>query len=131
GSNGYFMFNILLKENLPLGTLTQNRAGIYFDYNKPIITNYATTVLALRVNNEEELSSEIEIFPNPSTGIFQVLQKNIQIRSIHVHNLLGQRVKENVQMSQGKIDLSDLDSGIYFLEIDANEGVLQKKILKK
>ncbi|MEL6134126.1 MAG: hypothetical protein AAFR59_12255, partial [Bacteroidota bacterium] len=106
GSNGYFMFNILLKENLPLGTLTQNRAGIYFDFNAPIITNYATTVLALRVNNEEELRSGIEIFPNPSTGIFQILQENIQIYSINVHNLMGQLVEENVRWVQGKIDLS-------------------------
>ncbi|MEO1415146.1 MAG: T9SS type A sorting domain-containing protein [Bacteroidota bacterium] len=89
------------------------------------------TAVNCPTSSNEFLQSLVNVFPNPSTGIFQIFQKNVQIRSIHVHNLLGQRMKENMQWSQGKIDLSDLDSGIYFLEIDTSEGIVQKKILKK
>jgi hypothetical protein len=39
GSNGFVKFSIRPKTNTPLETLIRNRAGIYFDFNEPIITN--------------------------------------------------------------------------------------------
>lgn len=39
GSKGYVTFSIRLKPNLPIGTEIKNDAGIYFDFNAPIITN--------------------------------------------------------------------------------------------
>ncbi|MEZ4685748.1 MAG: PKD domain-containing protein [Bacteroidia bacterium] len=39
GSQGYVTFAIDLKPNLPPHTVIRNRAAIYFDFNKPIITN--------------------------------------------------------------------------------------------
>jgi hypothetical protein len=38
-SNGFVKFSIQPKSNVPLETIIRNRAGIYFDYNEPIITN--------------------------------------------------------------------------------------------
>ncbi|MEL6732166.1 MAG: T9SS type A sorting domain-containing protein, partial [Bacteroidota bacterium] len=113
-----------------LGTLTQNRAGIYFDYNKPIITNYATTVLALRVNNEEELSSEIEIFPNPSTGIFQIKHENLTIQQVQLFDLRGQMLMEKGEQTD-ILDLHDLSQGIYILEVQTDQGILTEKIIKQ
>lgn len=39
GSQGFVSFRVSQRPNLPLGTVIQNRAGIYFDANAPIITN--------------------------------------------------------------------------------------------
>ncbi|PQJ12137.1 hypothetical protein CJD36_010145 [Flavipsychrobacter stenotrophus] len=39
GSKGYVAFNILPKDNLAAGTVIENKAGIYFDYNPAIFTN--------------------------------------------------------------------------------------------
>ena len=41
-SQGYFKFNILPVANLPVGAVINNTAGIFFDFNEPVITN--TTV---------------------------------------------------------------------------------------
>ena len=38
-SHGFVKFRIKQKKNLPLGTIINNKAAIYFDYNSPIITN--------------------------------------------------------------------------------------------
>ncbi len=38
-SHGFVTFKISQQPNLPLGTMIYNRAGIYFDFNEPIITN--------------------------------------------------------------------------------------------
>jgi hypothetical protein len=38
-SHGNLMYRVKLKENLPLGTVIENTAHIFFDYNAPIVTN--------------------------------------------------------------------------------------------
>jgi hypothetical protein len=46
GSHGQFTYNVRLLNGLELGTEINNRAFIYFDWNAPIITEYATSTLA-------------------------------------------------------------------------------------
>ncbi len=43
--NGFVKFQILADENVAAGTVIPNKAYIYFDYNKAIITNVATTTI--------------------------------------------------------------------------------------
>lgn len=45
GSNGFVKFKILADESVVAGTVIPNKAYIYFDYNKAIITNIATTTI--------------------------------------------------------------------------------------
>lgn len=46
-SHGWVMFTIRLKQGLPMGTKTENKASIYFDGNTPIITNTAFNYIGL------------------------------------------------------------------------------------
>lgn len=47
-SHGFIRFKVSQVPNLPLGTTLENSAGIYFDFNAPIITNtYAHTLDSL------------------------------------------------------------------------------------
>ena len=43
-SNGFVLFDIKTKRNLPFGTVMENTAEIFFDFNEPIITNTVVTV---------------------------------------------------------------------------------------
>jgi hypothetical protein len=45
GSNGFVKFQILADENVTAGTVIPNKAYIYFDYNKSIVTNITTTTI--------------------------------------------------------------------------------------
>ena len=40
-SHGFFTYQIRLKDSIATGTRLENKAAIYFDFNTPIITNYA------------------------------------------------------------------------------------------
>jgi uncharacterized repeat protein (TIGR01451 family) len=44
-SHGFFTFEIIAREGLADFTAIENTAGIYFDFNKPIITNTTTNTL--------------------------------------------------------------------------------------
>ncbi|MFT3912364.1 MAG: T9SS type A sorting domain-containing protein [Ferruginibacter sp.] len=46
GSNGYVAFKIKTKNNLVIGDSVNNKAAIYFDFNLPVITNTATTIVS-------------------------------------------------------------------------------------
>jgi hypothetical protein len=45
-SNGFVTFTVNQVKNLPDGTEINNRVGIYFDYNDPIITNTTSHIIA-------------------------------------------------------------------------------------
>ena len=44
-SHGFVNFSIAPREGLDFGTVLQNTAAIYFDFNEPVITNTAELVL--------------------------------------------------------------------------------------
>jgi hypothetical protein len=62
-----------------------------------------------------QLQEEINIFPNPSNGVFQVSINLENLKSLRAYSILGQLKKES--KFTNKIDLSNLECGLYFLEI--------------
>lgn len=76
-NDGYVLFKIKTKPNLPIGTLLKNRAGIYFDFNAPIITNVAETV----VDNKND---PVIFIPDPAFkyALTQVPRADIQIDGV-------------------------------------------------
>ncbi len=73
GSQGFVDFKIQQQPNLPLGTVIENRAGIYFDINPPIITN--TSLHTLNRDFLEAITHtvspalqevELLVIPNPA-----------------------------------------------------------------
>lgn len=72
GSNGFVRFRVKPVSNVTVGTIIPNTASIYFDYNKPVITNVANTKIVipavitpltiisyqLRLTNDKSVSNE-------------------------------------------------------------------------
>ncbi len=46
GSNGFVAFKIKTKNNLVIGDSINNKADIYFDFNQPVTTNMAITIVS-------------------------------------------------------------------------------------
>ncbi|MHA4844511.1 T9SS type A sorting domain-containing protein [Flavitalea antarctica] len=77
-SHGYILFSIRPKSTLKPGDQISNRASIYFDFNPPIITNTATTILA----DMPPLN-----LPNPElTGLQSPYCGNLGIQSLQIAN---------------------------------------------
>lgn len=78
---------------------------------------------------------EVEVYPNPTDGelFIDVNLLDVQDFTISVVNTLGQTVKEikQVQSNGGKIkiDLSDKNTGIYFVTIKSKSGSKVKRIV--
>jgi Secretion system C-terminal sorting domain len=134
GTNGGFVaFKIKTKSTLVLGNTFANNASIYFDYNFPIVTNTATTTIAVLAKQDFEFSNYFSLYPNPVESVLNVSSKeNIEITSINIYNTLGQLVLviPNAQNTK-TIDVSSLTSGNYFIKINSDKGTSNTKFIKK
>ena len=72
----------------------------------------------------------MQVQPNPASNSIAISTKNIDITSIRMFNVLGQKVMESVGTFNNykKVDVSSFDEGLYFVRIN-NE--FTKKVLIK
>ncbi|HFS67313.1 MAG TPA: T9SS type A sorting domain-containing protein [Flavobacteriia bacterium] len=82
--------------------------------------------------NENELSNTIHIYPNPSNGIYTIERKTNTSLSIGVYDITGKRVYFNTNESNTKftINLSNLENGVYFVNLKSDKDSVTKKIIK-
>lgn len=103
-------------------------SGAYTDtlINKTGCDSIVTLDLTLKPTGMSEfnLASGIQVYPNPSNGIFNIRFENNdgQTRSVQVTNLLGEQVYTANLESSSTIDLSGLNNGIYFISVESEEG---------
>ena len=130
-NDGYVAFKIKTKSTLVLGNTFSNSANIYFDYNFPIITNTATTTVAVPLaNNDFVFNDYLKIYPNPAKNVLTIDNlKNINISSISIYTILGQVIQTTTNPTK-TIDVSELKSGNYFLKINSDKGSSFERFIK-
>ncbi len=103
-----------------------NEEGVIID--NPIISG---TPLSTETFNSETF----KVYPNPSTGIFNLKTDSVQQLSISVIDITGKEIfnqqNVNIQDNNYKIDLSDYSSGIYVLNIKTSTSTTIKKLIVK
>lgn len=132
GSQGMVVYRI--KGNSTLNYTVRNSAAIYFDLNAPILTQQSQYTWVDAVSTQEnEISSDIKIFPNP-TRTRWTLQLGHQANDWRTWRLvdIGGRILENGSIlyeEQNKILIpaENLPNGIYFLILESD---LQSEYLK-
>jgi para-nitrobenzyl esterase len=70
----------------------------------------------------------LQIYPNPSKGIFLFNMPKNNDSKVAVFNSSGQRI--TIPVSSNKIDLQNQNNGIYYLEIKTNDEIFRGKIIK-
>lgn len=104
-----------------------------------VVVKSSTTLMILDTNtvniNEEEKISELNVFPNPSKGEFNVQfnSNETKISTISVLDLQGRIVYSEIQSifegaNQIPLDLTGTDAGIYLLKMDNQ--LLEKLIIE-
>ena len=93
-----------------------------------ISMSYNQTTGILSFSNEEK--EGFSICPNPATNQFSI-DADLTIKtSVQILNYNGQLVKEVHQLKHSnQIDISDLNSGIYFVNVLINDSFLTEKLI--
>lgn len=137
-SHGFVSFKVKQVPNLPLGTIIENSAAIYFDFNLPIITNtsWHTLYEPQLVLNQQIVQpignlDHIKIYPNPTTGRVHINQGRQNEIHIQVLDNLGRVILEqNSQEVLTSLDISALPLGLYYIGINDGKQFITKKIIK-
>jgi uncharacterized repeat protein (TIGR03803 family) len=136
GTDGAAPWNMALisSGNVLYGTTsyggTSNRYGVVFKF----------TYADLGVNNMPATSNSINVYPNPSNGVFTI-QSSVVSGQLTVYNVLGEKVYSNYRLanpdsyreSNYQIDLSSQPNGVYLYRVISTGGALigEGKIVKQ
>ena len=91
------------------------------------------TVTATALSTNDFFSKNFSVYPNPSSSIVNLSAKtNSTINNIQITDLNGRTVKSFNQngVSQAQINISDLSSGMYILNVQTENGTGTTKISK-
>ncbi|MGZ0014832.1 family 16 glycosylhydrolase [Yeosuana sp. AK3] len=101
----------------------------------PFFTESAMVIDYVRVFQEGTLSIEetplnklIKVYPNPAQDYLYIDSK-VTINKISFYNMFGMQVLKNVSLENNSIDISELSSGIYLLEIVSDSKKITKKVV--
>ncbi len=119
-SIGFVNLKVRLYKNARIGDTIFNKAYIYFDYQKPVITNNAKVVFA-RNNAVPAITEQrgFAVYPNPGNGVFHYENQGMPGGDIQVFSAEGKLVYTTALQSEGELRLPpDLARGIYLLKIN-------------
>lgn len=117
-SMGFVQYSIRPRTNMVPGDSIRNKALIYFDYNPPVVTNYAITeIVQTTALGEMTAIPTLRVYPNPAAERLNIsLPENFQQGIIMVYDLQGRLILQekvtntNVMYS---LNLHDVDPGMY------------------
>ncbi len=95
--------------------------------------DFSVEVSPLSINNPTQELSNITIYPNPTNGELEIESKNLRINKIEVLDIKGKIVLShpfNILSVNHRIDISNLNSGIYFIKVITTQGEIVKKLVK-
>ena len=133
-SHGFIRFKIAQKPNNPMGTVINNTAAIYFDFNAPVITNttYHTigegytlisSIFSPDVIDRLDFETTVSVFPNPfvEKTTFEVSSEVQDYENLElvITDLTGREIKRIQSDETNRIHLerNGLISGVYFYQI--------------
>ncbi len=124
-SHGFVSYSI--KPRLPVlpGTVIENTAKIFFDFNDPVITEPSVLVAEFSTSIPAISSlNGLEVFPNPAEGSVSVRIDDGGIRSLQLCAADGRRLFQVGADGAATctIDLSALSSGAYFITVITSAG---------
>jgi hypothetical protein len=101
--------------------------GFYFDdLMISVVNDTITTVSSLESNN-----SVLSVYPNPATNVLNISNVKTNNLSFILYNANGQIVLKNNIETNTSIEITNLQSGLYFYTVQKNGAVMQKgKVLK-
>ncbi|WP_370480308.1 T9SS type A sorting domain-containing protein [Tamlana flava] len=85
--------------------------------------------LSAVLSTESFKQDYFSMYPNPAKNILNIqLKSGLQLKQVNIYNIQSQYL---YSVKSNKIDTQNLNTGIYFVEIDTNKGKSAKKLVVK
>ena len=93
-------------------------------------------VVESTVGLDEENSSEISIYPNPSTGNFNLNISNVNTASVDVEitDVSGKVILSNAYNTNNgsineSINISNVDDGVYIVRVNGGQSIVKRIVI--
>lgn len=134
-SQGFIKYRIEQQANNPIGTIINNHADIYFDYNAPVRTNTTfheigadfVTVQLVGIENILQENVEVNVYPNPfhDVATVEIAGETFAKIEFELYDLTGRAVYQKTSNeAKFTINKSDLAQGVYVYRILADGKLL-------
>jgi uncharacterized repeat protein (TIGR01451 family) len=132
-SHGFVQFTINPYASVPLGSVIENEAAIYFDFNAPVFTNTTwhtieKSPLTSAIQPEPKtVESSLEIWPNPFSDRTNIRfkEKKSSTMFLKIFDSRGCLVAQKTALgSDLEFNGKHLPSGLYWAEIRDEKGAL-------
>lgn len=137
GSQGHVTYSIFPKAAMELNDEILNTAHIFFDFNEAIVTNTSVNLCTLDtgvgLSALEQGNDPFIVYPNPIKGQSGVYIKHLpkEKTAVELYALSGKKLGQySLSHETNFIDFSDLQTGIYLLQIEVNDSMITKKVIK-
>ena len=131
-------------EILPAGTLMDTATGLSSNtMYEAVVVSLCSLDQGLYVFSEGVAFTTIELgfadatiegftfYPNPSSDVIN-LTATENIETVAIYNLLGQKViDQNINATSSQLDVANLVTGTYLMEVSANGKTAWHKVIKK
>jgi PKD repeat protein len=112
----------LINGNYTVQLTTYSSDSCYTD-----ITTQTINIGSTGINTAEE-NNNTTLYPNPSKN-YITIQTDINYQSIVITDTRGKKI--SAISNKGKVDISQLNKGIYFLQLIGTENSITKKFIKE
>jgi hypothetical protein len=124
-----------LDEDLPNGKYTYHVRVVYADSCESLSYNTVKVAIDFTGIGEKGKEERIVLYPNPTTGQLRIENGEWRIENVEIFDILGRTVvaypcgcPENTEIT---LYISNLPTGMYFVRIQTERGVVVRKVLKR
>ncbi len=128
-SHGFVTYMIKPAASVTLGSVINNQANIYFDFNAPIITNTATTTVQEAMGTGEFDGGSVKVYPNPVTERLAIQTTGETVLQAAIYDLNGRLCINSANVNI--VDTSALAPGMYLAKITTEKGTSTFRVVKK
>jgi len=83
--------------------------------------------LSAILSSDTYVFSKFDLYPNPTKYSFTIdIEDNLEVEKVSIYNNLGQFIKSTKELT---INTTNLNTGIYFVEIETTNGKATKKLI--
>jgi len=127
--------NVYLIDHYTATVHNLSEAGYAFTSNKGTFHNRFTIQFEGEVilGTTDNAIDSIAIFPNPTDGQLNIVSPQEPITSIEVYDVRGRKLNDVIVNAQGNyiMDVSELETAVYFVTVTTESGSVTKRVVKK
>ena len=106
----------------------QNKDSIDFEFFKSVLKSFADDGTSV----ENIKQNDLKIYPNPANETFTIETQNPETTFVKLLDSTGRLIKTfTLENGTNTYNISELESGVYFIQIPQKEGMMVEKLVKK